>query len=83
MIGVIHLSLVRWAERERAPLQSAALGLEAGCDYEISGACISVVVGVGAGNSPARLQQQRRRQRPFGRRQVVVGKRQRSLSERR
>ena len=79
----MHLSLVRWAEHERAPSKWAAPGFEADCDYEISGACISMVVDVGAGNSPARLQRQRRRQRPFGRRQVVVGKRQKLSSERR
>ena len=54
--------------------KSAVLGLEADCDYKISGTCISKVVGVGAGSSPVRSQQQQRR-RPFGRRQVVVGKR--------
>ena len=62
--------------------KSAALGLEVGCDYKVPGACVSKVVGVGAGSSPVRSQQQRW-QRSFGRRQVVVGKRQRSLSERR
>ena len=51
-------------------------------DYEIPGACTPRVVGVGvgvsSGSSPARSQQ-----RPFGHRWVVVGKRQKSLSERR
>ena len=57
MIVVMHLSLVRWAERERARSQSAPLGMEADYDYEIPGAvCISKVVGVGAGSSPVRWQ---------------------------
>ena len=79
----LSLSLVRWAERECARPQSVALGLEADCDYEIPGTDISKVVGVGAGSSPVRSRWWRRRQLPFGRRHVVVGKRQKSLSERR
>ena len=62
----MYLSLVWWAERERAPSKSAALGLEADDEYEIPGACISKVVSVGADSSPVRSQQQHRRQRPFG-----------------
>ena len=58
----LSLSLVRWAERECARSQSVALGLEADCDYEIPGADISKVVGVGAGSSPVRSRRWRRRQ---------------------
>ena len=73
---------MRWAEREHGPSQSAAPGLEANHGYEIPGAytprVVGVSVGVSSGSSPARSQQ-----RPFGRRWVVVGKRQKSLGERR
>ena len=77
----MYLLLVRWAERERAPSKSAALGLEADDDYEIPGACISKVVSVGAGSSPIRSHLQQRQQRPFGYRQVMVEKRQKWLSK--
>ena len=59
--------------------KSAALCWGANRDYRYRGTCISKVVGVGSGCSPVRSQQQQ----PFDRRQVVVGKQQKSLSERR
>ena len=56
MIELLHLPWAQWAERERGPSQSVALCLAADHDHERPDACISWIVGVGAGSGPARSQ---------------------------
>jgi hypothetical protein len=63
---------MRWAEPERGLLQPGQ-GSEAG--YEKQEACISQIVGVGADGGSSLVRLQRQRQRPFGCRLAVVGKR--------